>query len=227
MWTSRFFQRDLTRFFRDHAEIVQWTPAAPCSCGSTPQAPANPACAACGGLGYFYPDPLQTTRLVLTRITQQEVLRTEGLAQPGDLWADQPPGTPSLAPWDLVLTTWTTGQPFQGVQLVRGTGTTDTLPYRAAQVRACLQVNPQTGAVTTYTEGVDFTVSGKTITWLGTANQPAAGSVYSVRYNATYEWVVLPPGLVRIERGTDLGPRTILRKREYVLLNAPGPLLPG
>jgi hypothetical protein len=185
------------------------------------------ACAACGGLGYFYPGPGVTTRIILTNIQQVEDLKDWGLTETGDLVADQPPGAVSLSPWDLVLTTWAQGVPFQGERLLRGTGATDATSYRMGTVYACLQTDPTTGAVTTYTLGTDFTVAGKVVTWLGTANQPAAGTLYSLRYNATYEWVVLPPGLVRIERGTDFGPRTILRKREIVLPNVPGPLLPG
>lgn len=226
-WNSRFFQRDLVAFNTLHAERVTWYASALCSCGNTPDGPPNMSCAACGGLGYFYPTAGVTTRAVLTAIRQEEDLKAWGLTETGDLICDQPPGATSFAPWDLILTTWTQGEPFQGERLVRGSGTTDLLKFRAGTVYSCLQTDPATGVITPYTLNTDFTVSGKTVTWLGTANQPPAGSLYTLRYNATYEWVVLPPGLVRIERGTDLGPRTVLRKREIVLPNAPGALLPG
>lgn len=221
MWTSRFFQRDLLRFFRDHAERVEWHQAALCGCGSQPGAPSNISCKVCGGLGYFYPSAGATVLAILTSVKQQEVLETGGLAQPGDLVCDQPPGSVSFAPWDIVITTWTRGLPFEGQVLQRSAASTDSLWYRSTRVYSCLQTNPNTGAVTIYQEGVDFSVSGRTVTWLGTPNQPAQGSLYSVRYDATYEWVVMPPGQVRMERSQDLGPRTTLRKRHMVLPNLP------
>ena len=221
MWRSPFFQRDLLRFFRDHAERVNWYQAVLCGCGSSPGAPANIGCKVCGGLGYFYPSAAVTTLAILTAVKQQEVLESAGLVMPGDLVCDQPPGAVSLAPWDIIITTWSQGLPFEGSVLQRGNGTTDNLPYRATKAYECVQTDPLTGSVTTYTEGIDFSVSGKSVTWLGTANQPAEGTLYSVRYNATYEWVVLPPGQVRVERSQDLGPRTALRKRHVILPNAP------
>ncbi len=223
-WNSRFFPGDFRQFFRWHAETLQWVQAVRCGCSNTPTNPNNMACLVCGGLGYFYPQPLQYTQAILTSVKQTEDLLALGLAQMGDLVCDQPPGATSLSPWDLVLTTWTDGVPFPGEVLVRGTGSTDRLTFRANTVYAVIQTDPATGAVTAYAAS-DYTVSGKTVTWL--ANAPSAGSAYTVRYNATYEWVVFAPGLVRMERGTNFGPRTILRKREIALPNAPGDLLPG
>lgn len=224
MWRSRFFQRDLTQFFTLHAEQIQWAQAVRCGCSNTPTQPNNQACLVCGGLGYFYPAPLATTRAILTSITQTQDLLALGLAQMGDLVCDQPPGAISLSTWDIVLTTWGAGQPFIGEIIVRSSGASDLLTYRANTVYAVVQTNPTSGAVTTYA-ATDYSVSGKTITWLN--NAPASGSSYTIRYNATYEWVVFAPGLVRIERGTDFGPRTLLRKREIALPNAPGTLLSG
>lgn len=217
-WNSRFALRDQIRFFDRHAERVQWAQAVRCGCSNTPENPSNSACVVCGGLGYFYPQGLHTTRMILTSIRQQEDLVMMGLAQMGDLIGDQPPGAVSLSSWDLVLTTWTDGMPFIGTTLVRGNGSTDNLPYRAQAVYAVVQTDPTTGAVTTYAP-TDYTVHGKTLTWL--ANAPATGSSYTIRYNASYEWVVFAPGLVRIERGTNFGPRTLLRKREIILPNLP------
>ncbi len=221
---SQFDDLLMQDFFADHAELLQWAQATRCGCSNTPTSPNNMACAVCGGIGYFYPNALAYTHAVLTSVTQTEDLLALGLAQMGDLVCDQPPGAVSLSPWDLVLTTWTSGVPFQGETVVRGTGTTDKLTFRANTVYAVIQTNPTTGAVTTYSAS-DYSVNGKIITWL--ANAPTAGTLYTIRYNATYEWVVFAPGLVRMERGTNFGPRTILRKREIALPNAPGDLLPG
>ncbi len=232
-WNNSAFDSLLTQdFFADHAEVLQWAQAVRCGCSNTPDNPSNSACGVCGGLGYFYPHGLQYTHAILTAVTQTMDLVAMGLAEMGDLVCDQPPGATSLSQWDLVLTTWTTGVPFIGETLVRGSGATDTLTYRAnpltlgdgTQGYVVVQTDPVTAAVTIY-PATDYTVSGKTITW--GSGGPTAGSSYTIRYNATYEWAVLKPGLVRIERGTDFGPRTILRKREIALPNAPGALLPG
>ena len=224
-WNNSAFDSLLMQdFFADHAETIQWAQAVRCGCSNTPDNPSNSACVVCGGLGYFYPNPLVYTQAILTSVTQTEDLLALGLAQMGDLVCDQPPGATSFSSWDLILTTWTDGVPFVGETVVRGSGPGDSLTYRANTVYAVVQTDPTTGSVTTYPASA-YTVSGKILTWTGSS--PAVGSSYTIRYNATYEWVVFAPGLVRIERGTNFGPRTVLRKREIALPNAPGPLLPG
>ena len=225
MWKSRLYQRDLLRFFRDHAETVQWYRGAVCPCRSSPASSPNTTCAACGGLGWWYPADPTPLRVVMTQVTQRQNLLAEGLELRGDdLIADFAPGAPLVAWGDLLWPQWRQGEPYEGQTLVRGTGTTDALFYGATTVSFCGSVDLTTGAATVYTEGVDFSVSGKTVTWLGTANQPAAGSLYTIRYNAQFEWVVFDPPQVRVERGTSLGPKAILRKRHLVLQNLPGVL---
>ena len=224
-WNNSQFSSLLTQdFFAEHAEILQWAQAVRCGCSNTPKNPSNSACVVCGGLGYFYPKPLAYTQAILTSVTQTQDLLALGLAQMGDLVCDQPPGATSFSTWDVILTTWSDGVPFIGETVVRESGASDSLTYRANTAYAVIQTDPTTGVVTSYSDSA-YTIHGKTITWTGSS--PVSGSSYTVRYNATYEWVVFAPGLVRIERGTNFGPRTILRKREIELPNAPGPLLPG
>ncbi len=224
-WNSRLYQRDLLRFFRDHAETVQWYAAAQCPCrsGGGLKGQANNNCAACGGLGYWYPNPPEVLQVVLTNVKQAIQLTEQGWAIPGeDVIADFAPGASLPAYGDLIWPTkWRQGEPFEGQRLQRGTGATDTLWYTAATVDYCATVDPVTGIATPYGANIDFSVSGKTVTWLGTANQPTVGAIYTVRYNAQFEWVVFAPPQVRLERASSLGPRAVLRKRHLVLPNVP------
>lgn len=225
---STFSDLDWMAFFRDHAETVQWYQAAQCPCmsGTGTDGQPNLNCAACGGLGYWYPNPAQTLAVILTEVKQAFQLTEEGWAMPGtDLIAGFAPAASLPAYGDLIWPTrWRQGEPFEGQRVVRGSGSTDALWYTATTVDYCATVDPTTGLATVYQPGVDFSVSGKTVTWLGTTNQPPAGSLYTIRYNAQFEWVVYQPPQVRLERATSLGPQAILRKRHVVLANLPGVL---
>lgn len=224
-WNSRFWPGDMRQFFVQHAERVAWQQAVLCPCGNTPQSPRLLACAACGGVGYCYPNPPQTVQAVITRVTETMALQPSGLWLPGDdLVVDQSPTAVPFAPWDLLMPTWAQGEPFEGQTLVRGTGTTDALFYRVAAPVWCGSIDPATGAATVYEAGVDFTTSGAAIQWLGTANQPAAGTSYSFRYNPEWQWVIFAAPQMRYERGTNLGARAGARKRHLVLQNVPPPL---
>ena len=217
MWNSRFPPADFQTFFRQHGERVLLYRAVPCPCGNQPGGPSNINCQACGGLGRFYPDPPVTTRMVLTQVTQRQTLEAYGELIPGDMVADQPPHAPQLSILDIVLPTWSRGEPYEGDEVARGTTASDSLTYRAQEVFFCGTVDPATGASTAYVQGVDFSVAGKAITWLTGGSAPSAGALYAVRYNAQFEWSPWLPGQVRYERGTNLGQRTALRKRHLAL----------
>ncbi len=219
MWNTRFPPGDFAEFFRRHAERVLWYQAVPCPCGNQPGGPSNVNCVLCGGLGRFYPNPPGTTRAALTQVRQQQVLEAIGEVFPGDLVADQPPGAVQFAPLDIILPTWVRGEPYEGDEISRGATSTDALTYRAQSVAFCGTVNRITGAITAYREGTDFSVSGKVITWLSGGNAPPFGMLYAIRYDAQFEWSPYLPGQVRYENGTNLGQRTILRKRHLVLRN--------
>jgi len=197
---------------------------APCPCGNTPDSPSKITCAACAGTGLLYPMPSRTVLGIVSDVTLHQELLMQGLAQPGDLQVSTQPGQLHLDPFDLCLIPWTVGVPVTGDVLVRGTGTTDQLPYRAVLVEGVWTVNPTTGQITTYTAGQDFTVQGKVITWIG--RQPAAGAQYTIRFNGDFEWIVFDPPDQRVAFGQDLGQRAILRKRYLVLPDAPS-LLEG
>lgn len=197
----------------------------PCPCGNDPDSPANTACQACGGTGILYPTPPRSVLGLVSNVTLHTDLVAMGLAEEGDLQVSTRPGQLHLDPFDLCLVPWSVGIPMSGELVQRGTGPTDTLGYRAALVEGIWTVDATTGQVTPYILNQDFTVAGRTVTWIG--RTPVAGTEYTIRYSGDFEWVVFNPPDQRVAFGVDLGQRAILRKRYIRLPNAPGPLLPG
>lgn len=217
---STFSAMDNQNFFRNKGDIVQQYRSMVCPCGNDPGESIT-TCAVCGGMGRFYPDAPIIKRAIISRVEQSEPqLITTGFAGPGDLTMSEMPGDQNPAEeFDIIMLPKWAGMPFSGQIVTRGTDT-DVLFYRAVNIDKCVSVDPSTGAVTTYTHNADFSWSGRTITWL-TANQPAQGSNYSIRYTALFEYVVFTPALVRREVGTDIGSKAILRKRHIIMPNMP------
>lgn len=190
-----------------------------CPCGTTPDANrARITCSLCQGLGVQYAAPVKIVGIV-TGIHREKSLLESGIAQPGDLVLGLSPFSPvTLSDYDLIEFTWPEGQPFQGELVTRSAdGPTDILAYKVAQMQACLSVDPETDAVTQYQEGVNFTVSGRELTWIADQPQPAADSIYSVKYMARYSWIVFISPQDRRERGVNLGAKAILRLRHLTV----------
>lgn len=200
-------------------EVTVWK-ATNCPCGNSPQSPGNINCAACGGLGILYPEkPLKVMALV-SNIDQNLDLVQYGLMEYGDLVLSPMPGSIHLDDFDLVILPWSIGTPTYSQTLMRSTtGDTDTADYRMMNVSGAWTVDPVTGTTTKYVPGQDFTYQGRTITWVG--NQPQLGQLYSIRYDAQFEWVAFNPPTPRVAFGQDLGQRAILRKRHIMLPNVP------
>lgn len=219
-------------FFDRHAEYVTWYRGVWCSCAPTQDAygnpnpfpdpsQADPTCAVCGGLGWFVLGPPATIRGVISKVLQDKDMLPYGLEESGAMIFTCPPDTsPRLSDLDLIIPQWPPGMTYMGQLVTRGTGSSDTLFYTVAEMQAVTQSNPSTGQVTVYREGVDYTVSGKVLTWIG-SSPPSPGSVYSVKYAAAFEFVVFLPPQPRYERGTDLGQRVILYKRHLIYQGAP------
>lgn len=192
---------------------------APCPCGNTPASPNNITCVACGGTGLLYPRPARTTHAVIHTITLHTQLLAQGLAQPGDVLCSTEPGAVHLDPFDLCRIAWGPGIPVTGQVVVRGTGPSDPLPYPVETIEGVWTVDPTTGIVTPYTTPTDWRPLPQGVAWVGRA--PAAGTQYTVRYSAAFDWVVFDPPDQRVAFGRDLGQRAILRKRYLVLPDAP------
>lgn len=187
-----------------------------CPCSTNGDANrAQVSCPACGGTGWLYREPMEI-RGVIVGIQGQKDLAETGIARPGDcvfipdLTARQP------GDYDLIKFTWAQGEPWEGELIRRGAGATDELYYEAAEILACVTVDVATGATASYKPDLDFTIDGRSITWLAGRPQPAAGNLYSVKYNAFFEWVCFVPPGIRFERGDYLGERVLLRRRHLV-----------
>ncbi len=191
----------------------------PCPCGASPTSPANTACQACGGTGILYPTPARSVLGLVSNVTLRTDLVAMGLAEAGDLQISTRPGQLHLDPFDLCFVPWAVGIPMSGELVVRGSGLTDALHYRAALVEGIWTVDAATGQITPYTLNQDYTVTGRMVTWIG--RMPPTGTEYTIRYSGDFEWVVYNPPDQRVAFGVDLGQRAVLRKRYIVLPNAP------
>lgn len=64
---------------------------------------------------------------------------------------------------------------------------------------------------TLYQQGVDYTLSGKKITWVG--NRPPDNTYYVLKYKAYLEWVAWSSPMERVDHGRTLGQKVMLRKK--------------
>ncbi|MCL6442459.1 MAG: hypothetical protein K6T83_03170 [Alicyclobacillus sp.] len=192
-----------------------------CPCGNTPNSPNNINCAACGGYGILYPVPPEQIPVLISDVNQNLNLLQYGLAEDGDMIVSPQPGTIHFDNFDLLILPWSIGVPTFSQVLSRGSGPTDTAYYRILNVTAAWTVDPVKGTAQKYLPGTDFTYEGKEITWLDTGNAPNEGQLYSIRYDAQFEWVAYNPPQPRVAFGQDLGQKAVFRKRHILLPNAP------
>lgn len=205
-------------FVQKHGDQIRWYRGLFCPCGATPDANrARTTCIHCFGTGIRYEAPVILTGIV-TQVTRDKALMESGFADPGDLKLGLSPlETNILSEWDMIELQWDKGQPFMGDLISRGTGSLiDVLSYPAKEIFSCTRIDATTQAIIAYASGVNFTISGRTLTWIVGQPQPAAGQVYSIKYTAIFQWIVFRSPFDRYENGTSLGQRTLLRKRALV-----------
>lgn len=203
-------QRQLTA---QHGEFVTVLPALPCSCRAdeTPDEHApDPMCRICHGTGRAYGQSQRVKGVVTGLTPQNKSLTIAGLVLPADLIFTPDP-QPTLAVHDYDVIRLGYALPHEGDVLLRGVR--DELDYLPGRVWSVVHHDAMQGTATSYTPDVDFTLDGRTLTWLA-GHGPAPGMAYSVRYDAYFDWVVYP-GLTlrRVKRGTSLGQAVLLRKR--------------
>lgn len=190
-----------------------------CPCGNTPDANrARINCFFCGGLGIRYQDPLPMVALI-TSVNREKALLAAGIAQPGDLvLSPSPYEQQTISDWNAIEIAVDDGQPFNGELIKRGVNSpSDVLAYKVKQILDCHSVNQRTQTITNYTEGTDFTIDGRTITWLTGQPQPPAESIYSIKYTAILQWVVFVGPQSRQDSDQNIGLKAILRLRHIVL----------
>lgn len=203
--------------------------AALCPCRSTPTGSQSQNCQACGGNGVLYPTPPENVPVLVSDITQNLDLMQYGLMEDGDLVVSPEPGSIHFDNFDLILLPWSIGVPTYSEVIVKGNTDTDATSYRILNVTAAWTVDPSAGTSQAYKPGFDFTYDafesttppGKSITWLSTGNAPSDGQLYSIRYDAQFEWVAYNPPQPRVAFGVDLGQKAVFRKRHILLPNAP------
>lgn len=216
------------RFFFKHGDRAYWYKGQLCNCGTNYGSPSDVArattvCKVCDGLGRFYPSaPILVRGAVSNAMQDREILATGMPVTSEDLiWSADPYSQGPISPFDmLILITGPHAFSYEGQVVTRGTGTTDTLWYRVNVLPSdgVYQTDPTTGVITEYTGA---TASGKVIDWSSAPSGPVAGTAYSVRYRAQYEWVAFAPPLTRFENTQSLGQKVVLRKRQLVLNNLP------
>lgn len=212
--------RRIERNMRRNAEVVQVYPANRCSCGldinslASNRSDAN--CTICGGYGIYYLPP-KTILGVVTGYDVRTNPQDMAVTQPGDLMlAPLPRSKVWINDFDkIVLPKWEDGEALDAELVLRGTGASDTVRHPIVKVDACSQVTANPYTLTQYQLGTDFTVSGKTITWLAN-HGPLPGQAYALRYRTRLEWIAMLPPNARYLRGTNVGQRVLLRQRELV-----------
>jgi len=210
---------DHNAFVAFHGQTLNYYSEAVCPCQFSPYStdPNRPLlnCQVCQGGGHVYTGPTTIIGLVTSIRNQQELIDI-GVAAPGDFILGMPPtSSVYLKDFDIVqIPEMPLG--FYGQVIVRGAGATDTLAYTPSVISRVFSGNPATGATTNYTQGTDFTVSGKIITWVS-GHGPNPTSTYSISYNCVYDWVLFVSAMERFDgSSTNLGQRAILRKRDVV-----------
>ena len=199
-------------FIRRHGDWVWYYPSAKCPCESSVERPLI-TCPYCKGTGILHLER-QEIRGIMADIKMDKQLLNSGIASPGDMAFSQEIGRIELTEWDMLK--MQVPQPYEGQLVTRGAGLADTLWYDIGEVQHCLYIDPIAKDLTEYTRDVDFTAEGKVVSWLGD-NRPAQGKRYSIKYTAYFEWIVFLPPTLRVERGTNLGQRVVLRKRHIAL----------
>jgi hypothetical protein len=200
-------QRRLTR---EHGEFVTLYRVMPCSCKRNQEGHPDPTCKVCGGSGRAYSLGEQVKGLIAGLNSQDKTLMVSGVAMPGDM-TFSPDVTPMIPIHDYDVLRLRYGQPYEGDVLVRGQD--DEMNYVPHAVLNVERHDPASGVRSYYEEGIDFTISDRTIVWLA-GKGPASGQSYSVKYHAIYDWVAYPGvTMQRVKRGTSLGQRVLLRKR--------------
>ena len=199
---------------QEHGERVRYRQGMKCPCGlSEDPTRARPTCKVCQGRGFRYGPEKSMTALVTGIQTQKAWLAT-GMFLPSDLLIGFSPyeRTP-VSDWDIFRLPWSTGLAYEGDLRVRNPDPEepDFLSYEVQAVHGCFAIDPQDQVVAEYVLGTDFTITGRSLTWLPSKG-PEPRQKYSLKYHAIFDWVAFVSPMQRFDAHTDIGPRAMLRK---------------
>lgn len=205
------------RLIARHSDrVVHWRSNI-CSCSETGKLEdSNINCLKCNGLGVFWSDP-KVINAIIVGLDSDRTGRhwlQNGIALPEDMTCSAyAADARRFKDFDKIVPTWRVGFPYAGDLLQRGSR--DRLMYKpVGRMQKVSRTNPETGVVTTWTQGIDYNVAGpesREIEWVP-GHGPSLDTIYAAVYEPRYEFVSWSPPAPRWERGRDLGRRVLLRK---------------
>lgn len=205
------------RLIDRHGDIVQHWKSNICSCSDSGKLEeANIMCVKCNGLGVYWTEPKTINALILNLDSHRtgRLWLQNGIALPEDMVCSTYPAYGRrFKDYDKVIPTWHLGFPYAGDMLQRGSK--DRLIYKpVGKIQQVSKTNPESGAVTIWQEGVDFTMGGtdnRDVQWIS-GRGPSYDEFYAVTYEPRFEFIAWAPPGPRWERGRDLGRQVLLRK---------------
>lgn len=203
-------------FVASRGDPVLWRRAYKCPCTIRGDADGNRAsvnCKVCDGLGNTYATPVAMTGILVNCSFRKDLLET-GLVEPGDYLLSLSPFERNfVSDFDVINLTNRQGESYDGDTIQRLETGPDLLSFALVVFFKCFSIDlSNDDAITEYLPGVDFTVSGRQLTWL-TNRGPDVGTNYEIKYTARFDWEAYVTPMTRIERGNSLGQRVLLRKR--------------
>ncbi len=202
-------------FLRRHSDTLKLYKANKCPCGSIPDANrVDFNCIRCKGLGFVY-DAFVNIQGAILSLKKENTLMIAGVAKAGDcvLLPSTVPGDNVITDYDLIE--FPKPEIYEGDLITKGADTKDRLMYKPQRAISCFSWDINKNKVV-YVEGTDFNLlSTKEIQWIS-ANKPATGVIYTLKYWAYFEWVCYISPMIRFESGSDLGNKVLLRKRHLV-----------
>lgn len=183
---------------------VKWREATICSCWNHETGQPLYNCKACGGFGYIYGEPVFSVALVTNLTVEKDFYQSVGNFEYGDATLTIPKRIPKINPktgilslvdfddnpmydiglFDLVALTDDEikyAEVLTRNQSINGRPPDTLTQDEITRIKTVQKIDPVTGNITIYEQGVDFQLNGNTIEWIS-ANQPADGENYSVVY---------------------------------------------
>lgn len=186
------FDRDaFTRFIEDKGYVITWEKAVLCpNVPGTGLSPRDHAigCPVCGGIGFVYVDAIPT-KMLMQGIRLNQSFFAYGRWDMGNMLVTAEPEF-TIDYFDRLTLGNGVGRFTQRLVRQPGSGTADKLKYAPLCFHYVGWVD-RTGALASFAADVDFRASadGSSIEWAG-AQQPDAGSVYTVSYDYRPRYVV-------------------------------------
>lgn len=190
----------------------------------------SPGCRKCGGTGWVFRNACVIHGLLTTFKTgNNPTLSQGGFLDPGECMFSPSLRARPVTDWDKITVPYPA--PIgDGQTILRGAGSrdinstldtgldpdTDRLWYTPSCIIWC---EDQNGVV--YAPEIDFELvqgDNKLVRWIG--NRPAKNTVYTIKYQGYFEFVVFSTPLIRFDNARSLAPAVQLRKFHVVFPNA-------